>query len=266
MSMPRSGEIRLPLQGKQDYHGRLMFERVSWSIAVVVALGLPVVMADEVGAESGHGCAIDDIQFSEVPGLDRAERIRRMDEAYYEALERFELCLSDGGDEPSSAEAGAADGKEGGVQGRASAQGATASGRDATPHEMASEAASMQLPDADGAVSEVSQSQATTVRHYDSVPSGAFSGTDVVSSLPSSSVPMVAGTDAAASPREASASLVLPGPSGPGQRPEDIVDVDNESILAKQIRAAAERETDAEQRKHLWNEYRKYQGLPPVQP
>ena len=46
------------------------------------------------------------------------------------------------------------------------------------------------------------------------------------------------------------------------QAPGDIPPSDNDSIFEKQIREAAENETDPEVRERLWNEYRKYKGLP----
>lgn len=46
------------------------------------------------------------------------------------------------------------------------------------------------------------------------------------------------------------------------QAPDDIPPSDNDSIFEKQIREAAENETDPEVRERLWNEYRKYKGLP----
>ena len=44
--------------------------------------------------------------------------------------------------------------------------------------------------------------------------------------------------------------------------PDDIPPADNDSVFEKQIRQAAENETDPELRERLWNEYRKYKGLP----
>lgn len=43
---------------------------------------------------------------------------------------------------------------------------------------------------------------------------------------------------------------------------EDIPAADNDSVLAAQIRAAAEREQDPQKRACLWREYRRYKGLP----
>ena len=48
---------------------------------------------------------------------------------------------------------------------------------------------------------------------------------------------------------------------GSGKLPEDIPPVDNDSVLEKQIRAAAMAEKDPAIKAKLWNEYRKYKGL-----
>jgi len=62
--------------------------------------------------------------------------------------------------------------------------------------------------------------------------------------------------DASGQPDPNSVSL------GSGKLPDDIPPVDNDSILEAQIRSAAERETDPKIKKKLWDEYRKYKGLP----
>jgi len=49
---------------------------------------------------------------------------------------------------------------------------------------------------------------------------------------------------------------------GNGKIPDDIPPVDNDSILEEQIRQAAINETDPVIKEKLWNEYRKYKGLP----
>ena len=47
-----------------------------------------------------------------------------------------------------------------------------------------------------------------------------------------------------------------------GKSPEDIPPADNDDEFAKQLRHAAQMEQDAAQRAQLWNEYRRYRGLP----
>lgn len=49
-----------------------------------------------------------------------------------------------------------------------------------------------------------------------------------------------------------------------GKLPDDIPSADNDSVLEAQIRKAATNEKDPEIQKKLWNEYRKYKGLPQV--
>ena len=44
--------------------------------------------------------------------------------------------------------------------------------------------------------------------------------------------------------------------------PQDIPQDDNDSVLEKQIKLAAMNEQDPEKKKRLWNEYRKYKGIP----
>ena len=47
-----------------------------------------------------------------------------------------------------------------------------------------------------------------------------------------------------------------------GKIPDDIPQAGNDSVFEAQIRAAAMAETDPGTQKNLWNEYRKYKGLP----
>ena len=53
-----------------------------------------------------------------------------------------------------------------------------------------------------------------------------------------------------------------PRESGSSKSPEDIPPTDNDDAVATQIRLAAEIEKDPVKKDKLWNEYRKYKGLP----
>jgi len=50
--------------------------------------------------------------------------------------------------------------------------------------------------------------------------------------------------------------------AGNGKIPDDIPPADNDSVLEEQIRQAAINESDPVIKEKLWNEYRKYKGLP----
>lgn len=69
---------------------------------------------------------------------------------------------------------------------------------------------------------------------------------------------------AAAEGDERVATRSTPSVMRNGKLPEDIPASDNDSILEAQIRQAAVGEKDPELKKKLWNEYRKYKGLPQV--
>ena len=61
---------------------------------------------------------------------------------------------------------------------------------------------------------------------------------------------------------DGSGSATSPVNSSNSKAPEDIPSADNDSVLAAQIRYAAINEKDPKTKKKLWNEYRKYKGLP----
>jgi hypothetical protein len=45
-----------------------------------------------------------------------------------------------------------------------------------------------------------------------------------------------------------------------GQVPDDLPDAKDDDIVARQLREAAQNETDPELREKLWEEYRRYKG------
>ena len=64
------------------------------------------------------------------------------------------------------------------------------------------------------------------------------------------------------SPDEEDQSTDERGPILQGKIPDDIPAPDNDNALQTQIRRAAMQETDPDLKEKLWNEYRKYKGLP----
>ena len=92
-----------------------------------------------------------------------------------------------------------------------------------------------------------------------SVASPAITGTETESTLPS-----VNSSENLSVPENANNKSVKKngGSSKNGVKPEDIPAVDNDNAIAAQIRLAAEIEKDPVKKEKLWNEYRKYKGLP----
>ena len=193
------------------------------------ALAVAVVAACAGGAAAGD-CVPSAVD-ADIEGqpLTRAERIARLDEALRESLARFDECQNDiaPAEEtdagPQNAGTAAADAGGDTSGGTAAAQG------DATPQSAEPAAAG-------------------------SVESVAATG--------------VEGTQAPEDGETATTGSQRPPGSGgggaeiPDDIPGDIPEPDNDSVLEAQIRRAAMEETDPRIRAELWNEYRKYKGLP----
>jgi len=185
------------------------------------------------------------VHYVDDPSLTHEERLRLMDKAFLESLEKFELCRakekvaalegadsngttavgdSPGGtsEESSGNSSGDSSGKTGGSSAGESAASSTMSGTE---------------------VSEKSSSAGGT----DAVAQGGFQG----SQDQKEAAVNTDGNKTRGKMKQAN-----------GKLPEDIPTAQNDDALAAQIRYAAENETDPVKREQLWNEYRKYKGLP----
>ena len=89
-----------------------------------------------------------------------------------------------------------------------------------------------------------------------------ISGTESDESLSESTADYVSETDAVELDEYDMAENEAEAQGAGTKAPDDIPPADNDSIFEQQIREAAENETDPEVRARLWNEYRKYKGLP----
>ena len=165
-------------------------------------------------------CSDVKINYVDNPEWTHSERLKAMDSAFFESVDRFELCnLSN----QSGTSSGSASGN-----GQASGTGAgTSSGSESG---------------------------------LDSVASQEMTGTETESTLSqansseSSNVPENTNNE--------SVKVNGGGSSKNGVKPKDIPSADNDDAIAAQIRLAAEIEKDPVKKEKLWNEYRKYKGLP----
>ena len=199
--------------------------------ATATALVVAAIAAYADGA-AGRDCAAGEIQV-DIDGepLTRAERIARLDEALNDSLARFDECQEAAGAAAGrDAGAGSTDGGTAGADGGASGPaGATGGSRDA-------EAPESTDPTADDAPVE-------------SVAAPGVQGTEPPE-------------DAGETPPGTEPPQGRDSGSDPGAVPDDIPEPDNDSVLEAQIRRAAMEEADPRIRAELWNEYRRYKGLP----
>ncbi len=186
------------------------------------------------------------VDLQDAPPLTRGEKVKRMDRALSRSLNKFDARrnVADQGGGPSSATAGNA---QDGVVDKAAGSG-------------------------DGAFPEAGVGG--------SIASSDISGTEVTSQVPggpaagSTPITDVTGLDQAlgipppfggTETPDRTSTQILRGRTpvlGSGKLPEDIPSADNDSVLEAQIRAAAMQEKDPHLRERLWNEYRRYKGLP----
>lgn len=193
--------------------------------------------------EESLGEAIDctdvRVEYVDDPTLTPEERLRLMDKAFFESLNRFEMCQAAKEKAKAGGGSGASGGGGGGGNGLSGNEGKTGNQNEKGTAETAAGSA------------------------VESVASSSMSGTE-----PAEKVVEVDGTQAQdAGNTQGSEEIQGSRDSGGnmaranGKLPEDIPSAKNDDALAAQIRYAAENEPDPEKSKKLWNEYRKYKGL-----
>jgi hypothetical protein len=163
--------------------------------------------ADEA-LSSSIDCSTVDINYIDDPQWTESERLAAMDKAFFDSLDRFELCNLSNHNNSTS----------------------TASENEASSSE-----------------SELTQ---------ESVASPLMTGTETESALADPNESELYGST------NDETDLTPVGSSYGGKKPDDIPDADNDDVIASQIRLAAEIEQDPVKKEKLWNEYRKYKGLP----
>ena len=237
-----------------------MMDPIRYPIRTTVTALVIAAAAAYPGEAAERDCAPGEVH-ADVDGrsLTPEEKIARMDEALRESLARFDECQAaasvsaDGGDGAESAQGNA---EGGGGSGRSVAgeggDGATAQA-DGTVESVAAEGVQgTEAPEEAGAT--VQGGDDGTARAGGAVESVAAEG------VQGTEAPEEAGAMVAGSEQPTRSGGVRSDTSG--DIPDDIPEPDNDSVLEAQIRRAAMEETDPRIRAELWNEYRKYKGLP----
>ncbi|MDX9860837.1 MAG: hypothetical protein RBS99_07950 [Rhodospirillales bacterium] len=236
--------LRIVMKGKHPgQRGARARRPVLFSLAVLAAGTLVAGGAvaqtqgkpqDESSLATSLDCTEITVDYVDDPTLTDAERIARMDEAFFRSLSRYEACRN----------AANAQGDGGGGGGGGAGGGGSSGG-------------------ADGASGEEDASGAGGGK---SVASSDMSGTEKPAASASGASAQPEATDSAALSGDGQSAPATPGTpvggsSGGGKLPEDIPPSDNDTVLERQIREAAMRETDPAVKEKLWNEYRRYKGI-----
>jgi hypothetical protein len=265
----------------------------------LIAIGFALVLAAPAGAQStSEGCGESQIDYADEAGLTPEEKIARMDQALTRSLNRYDECQDEleveeeKSDEDANAnpDAGQAGGTEGGAAADANSnaagegEGSSASTTTAVGDISGDDPGAEQPPVTPPLAGLPSVSPSSAGREGPEGPdSGSASASglegdgDSVEARPGSrsqassdiagdepELPPAQQAGAAAEGDERVATRSTPSVMRNGKLPEDIPASDNDSILEAQIRQAAVDEKDPELKNKLWNEYRKYKGLPQV--
>lgn len=180
-------------------------------------------------------CTVIELEPEIDPSMTTQENIQRLTEQFFESVNTVQHC------EPPTDSASSGGGAAGGGGGGAAGSGAGSSGATATSNDISGTEAVITEP-AEGNATSPADSELSAIQ------------SEIDEALKGSS-----GAEATA---EQGAAVAEAQNGNSGAVPDDIPPVDNDSVFEAQIRAAAENETDPEIKKNLWNEYRKYKGLP----
>lgn len=215
---------------KMDKINHIHLTDKGFFLIVMLISGISQVTADEaLGATID--CSEVTVNFIDNPEWTHSERLEAMDRAFYESVNRFELCnLSNQSSSSSSSADGANQGANSGSE------------------------------SGDGDGNGTNQSSNTgSEGDLDSTTSAEMSGTETAPPPPPMDIPESSGQQENTTDKS---GAVKGGSSANGVRPKDIPAADNDDVIAAQIRLAAEIEKDPVKKEKLWNEYRKYKGLP----
>jgi hypothetical protein len=252
-------------------HAPSNFKQTIWLGLLTTGMEISPALSNTEQSKA-HDCTTIELEAVIDQNASREDNLERLSQQFFQSVNRIEHCDREPQtDNDQSSSSNAAD--------------ATADASNNTEADASADAGSTAQNTASpgGASTSPTAAQAT--------PSSSLVGTSFAKDLPNMVVPSasnMAGTTPMADPAdmgtaasnmtgtatgaESETAAVTARPqmqqAEPDQRltngkiPDDIPNADNDSAFEVQIRAAAMAETDPDTQKNLWNEYRRYKGLP----
>jgi hypothetical protein len=204
--------------------------------------GTSATSAQGASLGAAQDCTDTSVNYEDDPTLTPAEKAERMNQALFRSLSHFDACQS-------AAEGGGGGGGAGAGEGEGEGEGTAGNGTGSV------------------ASTGMSGTEKTSAGDPGQMGSGQ-DGTDTSSGSVNTGSDTLEPGDFESTKGEAPGTSGKYGPGGKnlgnGKIPEDIPSANNDSVLEGQIRQAAMNETDPKIKAQLWNEYRKYKGLPAV--
>jgi len=189
---------------------------------------------EEPSLGATHDCTDISVNYQNNSKLSQQEKIELMDKALFQSLNKYEGCQRSRAKTTGNGAGGAKNSQTGtnGESNDGSNEGSEGKAKNnASPSSTAS-------PDMSGTETPAEQKMPTSAMHDKANPDSAKNKDGITRLGHKTQI------------------------KGSGKTPDDIPPVDNDSVLEAQIRHAAMIETDPVIQEKLWNEYRKYKGLP----
>ena len=263
-----------PPARKQKMHAPNNFNRTIWlGLLTTTGMGISPTLGNTELSKT-HGCTTIELEAVIDQNASREDNLERLSQQFFQSVNRIEHCdrelqtdsdqsLSSSATDASAdanADASASAAPDTPAQNTASPGGEStnSTAAQATPSSslvgtsLAEDLSNMAAPSASNMAGTTPMADTADMGTETGTMTGTMTGT---------------GTDA-----ESETAAVTSRPqmrqAEPDQRltngkiPDDIPETGNDSVFEAQIRAAAMAETDPNTQKNLWNEYRRYKGLP----
>ena len=260
-----------PPARKQKMHAPNNFTRIIWLGLLTTGLGISSALGNTELSKT-HDCTTIELEAVIDQNASREANLERLSQQFFQSVNRTEYCdreLQTDSDQSSSSSAADAS-ADADADADASAQPATSLGGASTSPTSAQATPSSSLvgtslaEDLPNMVAPSASNMAGTTPMADPADMGT-----AASNMTGTETGTMTGT---ATDAESETTAVTARPqmqqAEPDQRltngkiPDDIPKADNDSAFEVQIRAAAMAETYPDTQKNLWNEYRRYKGLP----
>ena len=252
-------------------HATNNFKITIWLGLLTTGVGISPALGNTEMSKT-HDCTTIELEAMIDQNASREDNLERLTQQFFQSVNRIEHCdreLQTDNDQSSSSSATDADAS---ADGSAEANASAEASADANQTNAAADASAAQaIPssslvgttpaeDLSNMAAPAASNMAGTTSMADPADMGAASSTmtDTMTGTETDPESETAAVTAQPQMQRAEPDQRLTN----GKIPDDIPNAGNDSVFEAQIRAAAMAETDPDTQKNLWNEYRRYKGLP----
>jgi hypothetical protein len=233
-------------------HALNNFKRTIWLGLLTTGMGISPALGNTELSKT-HDCTTIELEAVIDQDASREDNLERLSQQFFQSISRIEHCDREPQTDSDQSSSSSAANASADASNNAEAEANASADADADAQPAAGPGGASTSPNA---------AQAT--------PSSSLVGTSLAEDLPNMVAPSasnMAGTTPIADPADIGTATSNLNGTMTGTEPDQRltngkIPDDNDSVFEAQIRAAAIAETDPDTQKNLWNEYRRYKGLP----